>query len=267
MLVDIHLHSNFSFDSNEKHENYLSSARAAGVKVIGFSEHYDYDALIDGAADVTVADVPEYFSAIQRLKTQFSTPEILCGIEFGYRDLAVEHYKKLVDCYNFDYVINSVHTLPGRGDCIHDAFFEGKTLKESYSDYFKAVLESIRADFDYQIVGHIGYVSRYRSCDGSRIFYADYADILDEILTEIIKRDKCLEINTSIGKSTGKFLPDCDIIERYLQLGGEKLSFGSDAHRAEDYLRRSNLLTEYLKSVGVNRLFYYKNRQPVAYKI
>ena len=266
MLVDIHLHSGFSFDSNEKCENYLSAARDAGVPVIGFSEHYDYDALIDGA-NITVADVPKYVDSLKSLKTKFSAPEILCGIEFGYRDIAVAHYRELIDRYDFDYVINSVHTLAGRGDCFNDGFFAGRTLKESYYDYFKAVLESVRADFNFQIIGHIGYVSRYRSGDGTRIFYSDFSDILDEILLEIIKRDKCLEINTSTGNSKGSFLPDCDIIERYLELGGEKLSFGSDAHRAADYLRKSGELLNYLKSIGVNRLYYYKNRQPIAYNI
>lgn len=266
MLIDIHLHSDFSFDSDEKMENYLTAALDAGVPVIGFSEHYDFDALIDGAG-IALADIPKYVDEVGRFKGQCSTPELLCGIEFGYRDFAVAHYRQLIDRYNFDYVINSVHTLAGRGDCFHDAFFEGKSLKEGYLDYFNGVLESIRADFDYQIVGHIGYVSRYRSGGGSRILYTDYSDILDSILREIIARDKCLEINTSTGKSGGKFLPDCDIIERYLQLGGEKLSFGSDAHCAADYLRKQKELTEYLKSVGVKRLFYYKNRQPVAYEL
>ncbi len=266
MLIDIHLHSSFSFDSDEKPENYLTAARNAGVSVIGFSEHYDYDAVLDGA-DITVADIPKYVDRLKNLRSEFKSPEILCGIEFGYRDFAVSHYRELIDRFDFDYVINSVHTLAGRGDCFHDAFFEGRTLKESYADYFKAVLESIRADFDYQIVGHIGYVSRYRSGEGSQIFYRDYADILDEILSEIIRRDKCLEINTSTGKSQSMFLPDRDVIQRYLQLGGEKMSFGSDAHCAADYLRKYKVLADYLKSIGVKRLFYYKNRRPVAYKI
>lgn len=266
MLVDIHLHSIFSFDSSEKPENYIVAARNAGASAVGFSEHYDYDALIDGA-DITVADIPKYVARLNNLRAEFLKPEILCGIEFGYRDTAVEHYRQLIERYNFDYVINSVHTLAGRGDCFHDAFFEGRTLKASFIDYFKAVLESIRADFDFQIVGHIGYASRYRSGDDSQIFYSDYADILDEILYEIISRDKCLEINTSTGKSKCTFLPDRDVIQRYLQLGGEKMSFGSDAHSTVDYLRKCKVLADYLKSVGVKRLFYYKNRQPVDYKI
>ena len=266
MIADIHLHSEISFDSNEKPENYIEAANVANVQVLGFSEHYDYDALIDGA-DITVADIPKYVDEINSLKRKYQKVEILCGIEFGYRDFAVEHYRQLIERYDFDYVINSVHTLPDRGDCFHERFFEGRPLKESYNDYFNAVLKSVKADFDYQIIGHLGYVSRYRKGDEAHIRYSDFCGIIDEILKEIIARDKCLEINTSTGYTAGLSLPDCDVIKRYLELGGKKLSFGSDAHKAKDYLRKCTQALEFLKRAGVKQLFYYKKRQAIAYDL
>ncbi|MDE7075858.1 MAG: histidinol-phosphatase HisJ family protein [Clostridia bacterium] len=266
MFVDIHLHTKFSFDSQEEIENYVCAAKQAGNPAVGFSEHYDYDAVLDGE-NISVADIPKYKNVVNALRAKTSKPDILFGIEFGYRDISVSKYRELIEKYDFDYVINSVHTLKGRGDCFHDRFFEGKTLKESYSDYFQAVLESVKADFDYQIIGHVGYVSRYRTGKDAKILYSDFSEIIDEILCEIINRDKCLEINTSTGKSENCFLPDKDIIERYVRLGGKKLSFGSDAHKATDYLRRQNELCDFLKSLGVEQLYYYKKRQPIAYNI
>ncbi len=266
MLIDVHVHSRFSFDSDEKIENYLVKARQQSVPVLGFSEHYDYDAFLD-SADIGLTDIPEYLSFIKATKSKNYLPEILCGIEFGYSKAAEQKYKELSDSYDFDYIINSVHTLPERGDSYYPNFFVGKTTKEAYSDYFKAVLQSVKASFDYQIIGHIGYVSRYCKAVDRKIKYCDYAEIIDEILKEIIDRDKCLEINTSSGVSGSDFLPDKDIIERYIQLGGKKLSFGSDAHKAPDYQRKSDLLLNYLKSIGVDEMFYYKARKAIAYRI
>lgn len=266
MLIDVHIHSRFSFDSNEEISNYLEKARESGVPVIGFSEHYDYDAVHDGD-DIALCDIPKYTEYLKKLRADNASPKILCGIEFGYRDFCVEQYRRLIAEYDFDYVINSVHTLPERGDCFHERFFAGRTIEESYRDYFKAVLESVKADFDYQIIGHLGYASRYSSCDISKINYKDYSDILDEILKCIIARDKCLEINAYVGKTGGLSLPDTDIIIRYLQLGGKKLSFGSDSHKAGDYLRKSNAIADFLKSAGIGELYYYKQRKPIAYKI
>ncbi len=266
-MIDIHLHTRFSFDSSETPENYIERARNLGVDVLGFSEHYDYDAYLDGAEDVTLADIKSYVNYVNGLHGKIGDTQLLCGVEFGYRAEAVEKYRDLTDEYPFDYVINSVHTLKDRGDCYHDSFFEGKSTEECYRDYFKAVLESVKADYDYQIIGHLGYVSRYRKGKDARIVYARYAELIDEIFKEIIARDKCLEINTSVGCSGAEFLPDCDAIKRYVDLGGKMLSFGSDAHSAQNYLKNAQKLKDFLKSIGVNELYYYKNRLPVSYKI
>lgn len=266
MLIDVHVHSRFSFDSDEKIENYLNAARQLNTPVIGFSEHYDYDAFLDGA-NIGLTDIPEYLACVKALKSKGFAPEILCGIEFGYSKAAEQKYREIADNNEFDYIINSVHTLPERGDSYYPDFFVGKTTKEAYSDYFKAVLQSVKASFDYQIIGHIGYVSRYCKASDSKIKYCDYAGIIDEILSEIISRDKCLEINTSSGEAGSDFLPDKDIIERYIQLGGKKLSFGSDAHKVSDYQRKSDLLSDYLKSIGIDKMYYYKSGKAISYKI
>ena len=265
MIVDLHLHSGFSFDSSEKYENYLSEARRRGESILGFSEHYDLDAIRDGAQDISLADISAYRDKILRLRHGFN--DVLFGIEFGYRASVLNEYRALIDKYDFDYVINSVHSLEGRGDCYHNSFFDGKPLEESYRDYLNAVYESVTADWDYQIVGHIGYASRYRKGGNVRITYNAFSDIFDKILTEIIRRDKCLEVNTSTGVSGSAFLPDEDILRRYIALGGRKLSFGSDAHSADKYLKRSAETAEMLKRLGVHTLYYYKKRIAIAYNI
>jgi len=267
-MYDLHIHTNFSFDSEEQPENYLNLARSLNVGAIGFSEHYDYDAYaIDGERRVVPCDIDRYVENIERLKKAYPDLQILCGIEFGYRAEAVEKHRELIKKYKFDYVINSLHTLPGRGDCYHDRFFEGYTLKQSYSDYFDGVLESVTADFDFNIVGHLGYVSRYRKGENVKIRYIYFAEIIDKILIEIIKRDKCLEINASTGTSGSDFLPDKDIIERYIQLGGKNFSFGSDAHRAADYMRGHDKLSSLLHSLNINSLCYYKLGKKINYLI
>lgn len=266
MLIDIHLHSEFSFDSDEKIENYIERAAREGVPAVGFSEHYDYDAFLDGA-DIGLTDIGKYKAHLENLRNSRPSPELLFGIEFGYGKAAESEYKRIADSYPFDYIINSVHTLPERGDSYFPEFFRGISTRQAYMNYFNAVLESVDAQFDYQIIGHIGYASRYRETPDARIKYEDYSEILDEILKRIIARDKCLEINASSGKSGSEFLPDKDIILRYIRLGGKLLSYGSDAHRATDYLKKGDSALSYLKSIGVDSLCYYKNRKPVFYKI
>lgn len=265
-MIDIHLHTRFSFDSNEEPQNYLNKAKNIGIKTIGFSEHYDYDAILDGETDVSLTSLNEYFENCKKLELSNQSINILKGIEFGYRKSCVSHYKELLDLHPFDYIINSVHTIQGRGDCFHDKFFSGRPLSDCYLEYLKCVLESVYADYDYQIIGHLGYVCRYRQSE-QKLIYKDYKDIIDEILSAIISRDKCLEINTSSGTSGCSFLPNEDVIKRYIQLGGKLISFGSDAHLAEAYMRKADQLKAFLKRLGIGELYYFKERKPVAYKI
>lgn len=266
-MVDIHLHSKFSFDSKEEQSVYVNAAKERGIKVLGFSEHYDYDAVLDGERDITLCDIEKYSENILKLRRENADVDILFGIEFGYRREAIPHYNALLSRYSFDYVINSVHTLKGRGDCYHDAFFEGQTLEKSYGDYLNVVLESVNSDLDYDIVGHIGYVSRYRKGEYSALCFEKFSSIIDDILYSVIERGKCLEVNTSCGTSPSEFLPDVSIIERYIALGGKLISFGSDAHRAGDYLRNDKKFIHFMSSHGVREVYYFSRRKPIAYTL
>ncbi len=264
-MVDVHLHSSFSHDSKEPQENYVLRALELGENVLGFSEHYDFDAILQGD-NLPIADCIAYKKNIELLKTKYPDITILYGIELGYSGEAESEYKELLAKFPFDYAICSVHSLPEYGDFYHGKAFEGRGVKAAYSDYFNAVLKSAKSDLDYQIIGHIGYCERYCKLPDSQINYFDYAEIIDEILNEIIKRDKCLEINTSTG-GKGGFLPKKKIIERYIELGGTAFSFASDAHSADKYLRGKDEVVSFLKSKGISKMRYYQNKKAVEYNI
>lgn len=264
-MVDLHLHSGFSHDSDEQQENYIKRAIALGESVLGFSEHYDFDAVLQGD-NLPLANLKEYRSNLSVLSDKYPQMTLLYGIELGYSKAAESEYKKLISENDFDYVICSVHSLPEYGDFYHGRAFEGRNVKEAYSDYFNAVLQSVKSGLDFQIVGHIGYCERYCKLPDSKIHYADYSAIIDEILKEIISRGKCLEINTSTG-GNGGFLPEKEIVKRYIQLGGRVFSFASDAHTSDKYLRGSLQVREFLKVNGINKMRYYKNKQPIEYNI
>lgn len=260
-MIDIHLHTSFSHDSDEPMENYVKAAVNAGHGVIGFSEHYDYDCVTDYGREF-LAPLGDYDKAVAALKSRYGgNIEILKGIELGYAKTSVAENLRVVNENRFDYVINSVHTVPPFGDCYFPEFFEGKTIKQAYGAYFDAVLESVYAPYDYQIVGHIGYVARYCRCGEPRVKYEDYAAVLDEILKAVIKLGKCLEINTSVGISGNGFLPDEDVLARYLELGGEKITFGSDAHRVSKYMYGAERVKKLLSDLGVKKACYYKNKE------
>ena len=54
-------------------------------------------------------------------------------------------------------------------------------------------------------------------------------EIVEEILRQVIRRGKGIEINTTAGTLTEP-LPSLEILKTYRRLGGEIVTTGSDAH-------------------------------------
>ena len=79
------------------------------------------------------------------------------------------------------------------------------------------------------------YIVRYSPNKDSNYSVFDYQDIIDEILKLIINKNIKLEINTSnLAKGFHFTNPHTDIIKRYQELGGEYVTVGSDAHKAQN---------------------------------
>ncbi|MCD8205429.1 MAG: histidinol-phosphatase HisJ family protein [Clostridia bacterium] len=265
-LVDVHLHSRFSFDSDETQSNYIKKAKKMGAGVLGFCEHFDYDAYLYGD-DIGLCDLDTYFETIDSLRVRHPDIKILAGVEFGYSEKAEDKYIDLERKYPFDYVVMSVHTLPKYGDFFNGKVFEDRTLNGAYDDYLSAVLKSVLSPAGSDIIAHIGYPERYCEKENSSLVYSEHAEIFDSILTAIIETGKCLEINTSTAGLEKDFFPDTSVLDRYIELGGKKFSFGSDAHSAQRFMDKADAVKTYLTSRGIEKMRYFEARKQVEYSI
>jgi len=244
MITDIHTHTKFSPDGEDDIYAMVSAAKEKGVKYYGISEHFDYSLNF-------LTPAKDYFSCAFALKNREKDINLLVGGEFGYSEgnAAANYYSLLIKEYNPDFIVNSVHSTD-KGDYYYQAPYFGKDKMAAYEEYFALVLNSLSVPYRYDIVGHIGYCSRYAPYSEKKIIYSDFALVIDKILKGIIERDKILEVNSSASGSGGDFLPDKDIIERYFKLGGRNISFASDAHRTLDICRNRDKAIALLKNVG-----------------
>ena len=122
---------------------------------------------------------------------------------------------------------------------------------------------SVCADIDFQIVGHIGYIARYAPFEQKILTRSEFATEIDRILSVIIERNLAIELNTSVSGLDIPFVPYRDIIERYIALGGKNFTFGSDAHKAADYARGSAAVKDFLRSLGLNYTLRYENEAAI----
>ena len=232
-LTDLHIHSSFSYDSNEKCERYIEKALERGDKSIGFVQHYDYDCFLTGGK-TPLCDLDAYKDESDRVRSVYGEKiKMFFGIEFGYDEHAEKCYAELVDKYKFDYVINSVHLVGSKDCCLKDCW-GNRSADDIYKEYLEKVYKSVNANYPWQIVGHLGYPARYAPENERDFSFENYSGELTDILKSIIANGKFLEINTST-KSEMPFMPFEDILKKYAAFGGKFVTFGSDAHSVERY--------------------------------
>ena len=153
------------------------------------------------------------------------------------------------------------------------SFFDNLTPQESIKNYLNEVLENIKLyKNEFDVYGHLDYVIRYVINYYGNIInklnYSDSKELLDEILTLLIKNDKGIEINTSgIRYGLNSPHPNIDIIKRYKQLGGKIITIGSDAHKIEDLASDFDVAIDILKQAGFDEIAVYHKRKPDFIKI
>ena len=163
---------------------------------------------------------------------------------------------------NLDIILNSVHSVNGL-DCYHSEYFDGKDKRVAYEKYLIAVMDSINAKYDYDVITHLGYVCRKAPFDNRDMNYSEFADIIDEILKGIILKNVSLEFNSHNRGTNTPFLPYLSIVDRYIELGGNQFTFGSDAHRIDRVNDKFEVVKDYLLAKGQKYINIYRQRQKV----
>ena len=77
----------------------------------------------------------------------------------------------------------------------------------------------------------------------------------------------CSCIGLGFMKSLGLTNPKVEIISRYAELGGEIITFGSDAHTPQRVGECFEEAGEIVKTCGFKYYAVYKERKPVFYKL
>ncbi len=251
----MHTHSSFSSDGRASLSDMVAAAKAIGLRCYGVTEHIHGDE--PSLAQYGETDAAAYFACARALQERECGENFsfFAGGEYNYAPdpRALDYLVALSEKYRPDFVVNSVHNVDG-AKCCHFSYFEGKSKQRAYGRYLEEVRRSLDAPYPYDIVGHLGYVSRSAPYADKKLRYDEFADLFDEILRTVIRRGVILEVNTAASNSGSEFLPDADVLARYFELGGRKISFGSDAHYPSRIGEKRELVCEQLAAIGFTEI-------------
>lgn len=266
MLSDFHLHTSFSGDCAAPVRAQLDRAVALGMASLCITDHNDYG-VDSGDIDFNL-DFERYWRELPPIKEEYAgCLDIRIGLEMGLAPQLSSYCREIARRYPFDYIIGSTHFVDGK-DPYSSAFFEGRSERDAYEEYFRAVLKNTETCDDYDVAGHLDYVVRYGANKNKFYSYGGYRELLDPIIKALAERGKGMECNTrgySYGLGTTNPLPD--ILKRFRQLGGEIVTVGSDAHRPEDLGAHFGEAAEILKACGFTYYATFKGRVPEFHRL
>lgn len=265
MFSDNHVHTNFSPDGTVSMEAMVKSAITKNFQEIVFTDHLDFD-FPDPA--FSQLDLNHYLATFLSLREQYQNKiNILLGIEIGMQPHIAASVNQVLEKYPFDFVICSTHTVSGIS-CSSNEFFTGALTKTVYTRYLEGLLSNIKHLNNYDVCGHLDFITRYNPQGSKELKFQDYADILDTILKTIINTGHGIELNTS-GYRYGlnRTHPSLDILKKYRALGGEIITVGSDSHKPEDIGANFRLAYELLKEAGFSYITQFRARKPHFIKI
>ena len=267
VLSDYHVHTLYSPDSKMEPEEAILAAIASGVTEICFTEHMDLGHHMESFN--RVPDFERIEENISQLRKKYPEINIGKGIEVGYiRDTAKQTAEVLAE-QNFDYVLLSTHCVDGI-DCYVPESKRDRDKITAYKRYLETLYDSVMDDNlieHYDCISHIGYIAKCNHYEDNTFPYQLFPELFDKILSEIIKRGKGIEVNTSGIDRAGHVLPHPEIIRRYRELGGRIITIGSDSHKPENVGAHIKDAIDIIAKAGFTEITLFKNREPNFVKI
>lgn len=265
-IIDMHTHTDNSFDGNHSPVYMCDAACNKGLRAIAFTDHCEVDAYY---RDNGERNVRQAFFEIAKARSAFTGKLlVLNGIELGQPAYDIPTAEKIIASQKFDVVIGSVHNLRESQDFYFIEDFSAIDVEARLKEYFSEILTMLEwGNFD--ILAHLTYPFRYLYAKNNiREDIHRYQDQVDEILKLAAEKDIALEINAAgLRQPINRLSPEAETVARFKELGGRLVSVGSDAHYAQHIGVGIKDAMAAAKDAGFDCVTLFQKRQPMEIPI
>ena len=259
---DNHVHTEWSWDAIHG-EMEATCARAAelGLPSVAFTEHVDLmrwhmpitadermewrngergghfqrlEQYIgpDGYFEAPPLDVEGYLASVERCRARFPGLRILTGVELGEPHVYADRVAALLAQASFDRKLGSLHSMPLDG-----AMYEVNSLYQRWPaergpvelvrGYLVEAVKMIESASSFAILAHVDYPARrWPAATGTPFEPQQFEEEYRAVLAALARSGRALEVNTRLPM-------DATIVRWWFEVGGDAVSFGSDAHNSD----------------------------------
>ena len=251
MKTNYHTHTQRCQHAQGSEEDYVLSAIASHVDILGFSDHAPFPDY-DFGLRMPYEELDSYLQAIDLLKEKYSTDIILLkALEIEYMPKYLSYYEKLLNQKKLDYLLLGEHIYMTDSGIMYNITSAPDTTQ--YVEYAKAVVAAMKTGL-FRAVAHpdlfmMNPYSWDRNCDTA----------VELIIENAMLTDTILEFNATGFRRGIKSYPDGD---RYMyphRLFWEQVAqtdihvvIGSDCHNPKELWDKAmDESYSYLKNIGI----------------
>lgn len=267
MLCDYHIHSRMCGDAVGSFEEYIQCALERGVSEIGFSGHCPQYYYPPGKR-TNMCSIPDhavghYLQELELLRENYQKIiTVRIGLEIDYIPGKEKLLRPIIDLYEWDYLLLSVHFL---GDWPFDdpaylPIFHNQNIAEIYRYYYRILIQGMLTGW-FDIVAHFDLPKKF----GHRL--AEPICEEEEALKVCLEKGLTLEMNTAgFRKPVGEAYPSRAILRKASGLG-IPICLGSDAHRPGEVSQDFDQALVILREAGFRELAGFHKRELFRYPI
>jgi len=266
---DYHLHSRFSVDCDAPMAEMCRAAVAKGIPEIGFTEHYDLHPL-ENPRDWFRLE--PWAAELERCRAEFDGGLVIrAGIEIGEPHLFQAEAQAMLARHPFDYALGSLHWV-GQ-EVVFDERYFARPADQAFRRYFEELEQMTRAG-GFDILSHFDVPVRTAYGIYGGYDPRDYEDYIRPILRNCVARGIALDINTAMLRRRVRsnhawplLTPGLPILRWYAEMGGERVTLGSDAHRPEHLGAHLDVALDAAQEAGLKYVTQFEARQAKLIRI
>ncbi len=257
--LDYHLHSNFSSDSQVTIPEICSAAIQRGIPEIGLSEHFDNHPREKASHDHFRPEA--WWNEIEQVRKKMDGRlTVRAGLEAGEPHRFPNETSALVEKYPFDYIIGSLHYV-GELFMFDQDYLTCHSKDEVLEHYFIELEEMTRHPI-FDVLGHFDLPVRNAGHLWNGYDPSDYAEFIRPVLKHCIDHGIALDVNVAgLRKPAQNIMPDPKILVWYREMGGERVTLGSDAHAAEQVGLHLDQAVHAIQAAGLKWVTQFEQRQ------
>ena len=200
IFCDMHVHSKSSHDSHASVRDSAIFAINNNVSAFAITDHCDIEYFIENNV---ISLIEASFNETTEVSKEFKNKiKVLRGVELGEAIWNMDYTDKIVNGFNFDVIIASVHAVRYKNytapySTIDFSKLSKRDIDEYMNVYFDEVLKTV-SSVSCDIIAHLTCPLRYINGKyGLNIESKKYESKIIPILKHIIDNSIAMEINTS----------------------------------------------------------------------